>query len=190
MTDDSYDKPGNGIPPHGDVDTRQDNDPERTLITLDQLSQTIEVMTDVVNRLRSHLSEQITAKLAHDEERGLAEQLALKSLHDDLLADDDSSSAVRKNELTENRGFETTDESGPQNPINALVTARLKKPSGLASESQIKPPKDSNPASGSKNEASTAESNALDKPSSLIIEISQESDNTENSTKRPEKVLH
>ena len=36
-----------------------DNDPERTLITLDQLSQTIEVMTSVVNRLRQHLSEQL-----------------------------------------------------------------------------------------------------------------------------------
>ena len=39
-----------------------ENDPERTLITLDQLSQTIEVMTSVVNRLRQHLSQQITAK--------------------------------------------------------------------------------------------------------------------------------
>ncbi|MBT8146901.1 MAG: hypothetical protein KJN90_08605 [Gammaproteobacteria bacterium] len=39
-----------------------ENDPERTLITLDQLSQTIEVMTSVVNRLRQHLSEQVTAK--------------------------------------------------------------------------------------------------------------------------------
>ena len=36
-----------------------DNDPERTLITLEQLSQTIEVMTSVVNRLRQHLSEQL-----------------------------------------------------------------------------------------------------------------------------------
>jgi len=36
-----------------------DNDPERTLMTLDQLSQTMEVMTNVVNRLRQHLSEQL-----------------------------------------------------------------------------------------------------------------------------------
>ena len=36
-----------------------DNDPERTLMTLDQLSQTIEVMSSVVNRLRQHLSEQL-----------------------------------------------------------------------------------------------------------------------------------
>ena len=40
-----------------------DDDPERTLVTLDQLSQTIEVMTSVVNRLRRHLSDQIKAKL-------------------------------------------------------------------------------------------------------------------------------
>ena len=36
-----------------------DNGPERTLMTLDQLSQTIEVMSSVVNRLRQHLSEQL-----------------------------------------------------------------------------------------------------------------------------------
>ena len=36
-----------------------DNDPERTLMTLDQLSQTIEVMSSVVNRLRQHLNEQL-----------------------------------------------------------------------------------------------------------------------------------
>ena len=39
-----------------------DDDPERTLVTLDQLSQTIEVMTSVVNRLRRHLSDQIEAQ--------------------------------------------------------------------------------------------------------------------------------
>ena len=37
-----------------------DNDPERTLITLDQLSQTIEVMTGVVNRLKKHLHKQVS----------------------------------------------------------------------------------------------------------------------------------
>ncbi|PCI75204.1 MAG: hypothetical protein COB20_13440 [SAR86 cluster bacterium] len=40
-----------------------DDDPERTLVTLDQLSQTIEVMTSVVNRLRRHLSDQIKAQI-------------------------------------------------------------------------------------------------------------------------------
>lgn len=37
-------------------------DPTSTLVTLEQLSQTIEVMTNVVNRLRDHLSEQILQK--------------------------------------------------------------------------------------------------------------------------------
>ncbi len=44
-------------------DNQLDNDPERTLITLEQLSQTIEVMTSVVNRLRQHLSEQLKAQI-------------------------------------------------------------------------------------------------------------------------------
>ena len=53
-----------------------ENDPERTLLTLDQLSQTIEVMTSVVNRLRQHLSEQLkaqaeTQQLAREEEKVL-----------------------------------------------------------------------------------------------------------------------
>ena len=39
------------------------NDPEKTLLTLDQLSQAIEVMTSVVNRLRRHLREQIEAQV-------------------------------------------------------------------------------------------------------------------------------
>jgi len=46
------------------TDNDAENDPERTLITLDQLSQTIEVMTSVVNRLRKHLSEQLKSKIA------------------------------------------------------------------------------------------------------------------------------
>ena len=41
-------------------------DPSSTLITLDQLSQTIEVMTNVVNRLREHISEQILQNTSHD----------------------------------------------------------------------------------------------------------------------------
>ena len=36
-----------------------ESSPEKTLITLEQLSQTIEVMPRVVNRLRQHLSEQL-----------------------------------------------------------------------------------------------------------------------------------
>ena len=40
-----------------------ESSPEKTLITLEQLSQTIEVMTSVVNRLRQHLSEQLDNQL-------------------------------------------------------------------------------------------------------------------------------
>ena len=40
-----------------------EGNPEKTLITLEQLSQTIEVMTSVVNRLRQHLSEQLEHQL-------------------------------------------------------------------------------------------------------------------------------
>jgi ABC-type transporter Mla subunit MlaD len=40
-------------------DKHCDGSPEKTLITLEQLSQTIEVMTSVVNRLRQHLNEQL-----------------------------------------------------------------------------------------------------------------------------------
>ena len=55
-----------------------ENDPERTLLTLDQLSQTIEVMTSVVNRLRQHVSEQLktqaeTQQLAREEEEALCD---------------------------------------------------------------------------------------------------------------------
>jgi hypothetical protein len=45
-------------------DKSANNDPERTLLTLDQLSQTIEVMANVVSRLRLHLGEQIKAQIA------------------------------------------------------------------------------------------------------------------------------
>ena len=46
-----------------------ENDPERTLITLEQLSQTIEVMTSVVNRLRQHLSEQLHTQMEKQQEQ-------------------------------------------------------------------------------------------------------------------------
>lgn len=56
-------------------DKHTKDDPERTLVTLDQLSQTIEVMTTVVNRLRRHLSEQIKAQLENQTEAQLEAQL-------------------------------------------------------------------------------------------------------------------
>ncbi|MGA1740712.1 MAG: hypothetical protein ACO4AC_00875 [Pseudohongiellaceae bacterium] len=44
---------------------------EQTLITLDQLSQTLEVMTHVVDRLKQHLTRQLSlnAELFQDEEK-------------------------------------------------------------------------------------------------------------------------
>ena len=57
-------------------DKQFDNDPERTLITLEQLSQTIEVMTSVVNRLRQHLSEQLKAQIEEQQQAKLEEERA------------------------------------------------------------------------------------------------------------------
>lgn len=59
-----------------------ENDPERTLITLEQLSQTIEVMTSVVNRLRQHLSDQLHAQMEEQQEqKKLAETQAKSDAH-------------------------------------------------------------------------------------------------------------
>ena len=55
-------------------DKKFDNDPERTLITLEQLSQTIEVMTSVVNRLRKHLSEQLKAQIETQRQEKLKQE--------------------------------------------------------------------------------------------------------------------
>ena len=54
-----------------------DSSPEKTLITLEQLSQTIEVMTSVVNRLRQHLNEQL-------EKQNLIKQKELSSNSEDI----------------------------------------------------------------------------------------------------------
>ena len=54
-----------------------DGSPEKTLITLEQLSQTIEVMTSVVNRLRQHLNEQL-------EKQNLIKQKELRSNSEDI----------------------------------------------------------------------------------------------------------
>lgn len=78
------------------VDKDVENDPERTLITLDQLSQTIEVMTSVVNRLRRHLSEQLKAKIAEQAE--LEKQAASAENMKDLESKDsteDSASQIK-----------------------------------------------------------------------------------------------
>lgn len=57
---------------------------EQTLLTLEQLSQTLEVMTAVVDRLKSHLTRQLslTQELFNDEEKlrkAEAEQRASES---------------------------------------------------------------------------------------------------------------
>lgn len=48
-----------------------ENNSEQTLMTLEQLSQTLEVMTHVVDRLKNHLTRQMSlnAELFNDEEK-------------------------------------------------------------------------------------------------------------------------
>tara|TARA_B100001029_G_C15058475_1_gene456350 strand:+ start:427 stop:750 length:324 start_codon:yes stop_codon:yes gene_type:complete len=53
-----------------------ESSPEKTLITLEQLSQTIEVMTSVVNRLRQHLNEQLEDQI---EKQRIAKKDPLKA---------------------------------------------------------------------------------------------------------------
>ena len=70
---------------------------QRTLVTLDQLSQTIEVMSSVVNRLRAHLSEQVAAaiKPAASQSQPLCTSATggTSSTSDDHTATESSSSA-------------------------------------------------------------------------------------------------
>ena len=60
-----------------ELNKHYDGSPEKTLITLEQLSQTIEVMTSVVNRLRQHLNEQL-------EKQNLIKQKELSSNSKDI----------------------------------------------------------------------------------------------------------
>lgn len=77
-----------------------DDDPERTLVTLDQLSQTIEVMTSVVNRLRRHLSDQIKAQL--ESQVGALEELeALAATQNEAPAPQASSESQAGDEKSE-----------------------------------------------------------------------------------------
>ena len=66
-----------------------DGSPEKTLITLEQLSQTIEVMTSVVNRLRQHLNEQL-------EKQNLIKQKELRSNSEDINNASEAQSKVQK----------------------------------------------------------------------------------------------
>ena len=66
-----------------------DGSPEKTLITLEQLSQTIEVMTSVVNRLRQHLNEQL-------EKQNLIEQDERRSNSEDIRNASEAQSNLQK----------------------------------------------------------------------------------------------
>ena len=76
------------------LDKNYSSDPERTLITLEQLSQTIEVMTSVVDRLRQHLSEQlknqIEARLLRDSNETAPVTEAQKELEDAIMQKEES----------------------------------------------------------------------------------------------------
>lgn len=65
-----------------------DGSPEKTLITLEQLSQTIEVMTSVVNRLRQHLNEQL-------EKQNLLKQGELQSSSEDINSASEAQSKIQ-----------------------------------------------------------------------------------------------
>jgi hypothetical protein len=86
-----------------------DDDPERTLVTLDQLSQTIEVMTSVVNRLRRHLRDQIKAKLESQiEAREELEALAALQIESPVqTATSESNGKKREQELARDRERES-----------------------------------------------------------------------------------
>ena len=76
------------------LDKNYNSDPERTLITLEQLSQTIEVMTSVVDRLRQHLSEQlknqIKARQLKDSNETAPVTEAQKELEDAIMQKEES----------------------------------------------------------------------------------------------------
>ena len=72
-----------------------DNDPERTLITLEQLSQTIEVMTSVVNRLRQHLSDQLNAQI-EEQQQAKVEQEKVQAETESPESSENKQDAVSK----------------------------------------------------------------------------------------------
>ena len=75
-----------------------DDDPERTLVTLDQLSQTIEVMTSVVNRLRRHLSEQIKFQIEAQEELEAFDATQIESPIQIVTSEPDAEKATTKSQ--------------------------------------------------------------------------------------------
>jgi len=75
-----------------------DDDPKRTLVTLDQLSQTIEVMTSVVNRLRSHLSDQIKFQIEAQEELEAFDATQIESPIQIVTSEPDAEKATTKSQ--------------------------------------------------------------------------------------------
>ena len=80
-----------------------DNDPERTLVTLEQLSQTIEVMTSVVNRLRQHLSEQLKAQI--EKQQILEKEEVLSSKADVKTSPDGTEKPLSKSSSEKKESF-------------------------------------------------------------------------------------
>ena len=80
-----------------------ESDSERTLITLDQLSQTIEVMTSVVNRLRQHLSEQLKAQI--EEQKILEKEEVLSSKADVKTSPDGTEKPLSKSSSAKKESF-------------------------------------------------------------------------------------
>jgi hypothetical protein len=76
------------------LDKTYSSDPERTLITLEQLSQTIDVMTSVVERLRQHLSEQLQSQIKTQQLKDTNETVpvteAQKEIEDAIMKKEES----------------------------------------------------------------------------------------------------
>ena len=75
-----------------------DDDPEHTLVTLDQLSQTIEVMTNVVNRLRRHLSDQIKFQIEAQEELEALDATQIESSIQLVTSESDAETATTESQ--------------------------------------------------------------------------------------------
>lgn len=88
-------------------DKHFENDPERTLITLEQLSQTIEVMTSVVNRLRQHLSDQLHAQMEEQQEQKKVEGAVASASDEESLAKDEDSTASKADPVSLEEGAPT-----------------------------------------------------------------------------------
>ena len=84
------------------VEKPYQSSPEKTLITLEQLSQTIEVMTSVVNRLRQHLSQQLEHQLlTQNTEKQDSLNAEIKTNPSDLDPQPKESNEIEKNALLE-----------------------------------------------------------------------------------------